>query len=75
MFRNGCDKKGLCALDHMGERNWKIARRDLAEFMLDRFSYRGQLQEFSAAFFQLEVVAEKYANFNEPAVASHPGCG
>ena len=28
-----------------------LVRRDLAEFMLEGFSCRGQLQEFSAAFF------------------------
>jgi len=51
MFSDGCDKKRLRALDHMGKGNWKISRRDLAESMLDRFSYSGQLQEFRAAFF------------------------
>jgi hypothetical protein len=50
MFGNGCDEKRLCALDHMREGNWKIARADLAKFMFDRFSYRGQPQEFCVVF-------------------------
>ena len=49
-----------------GEGNWKIAGADLAKFMFDRFSYRGQPQEFCVVF-PLEVVAEKCLNFNEPA--------
>jgi len=51
MFRNGCDNKRLCTLDHMGEANWKIARCDLAQLALDRFSFRSQPQEFRAVFF------------------------
>jgi len=51
----------------MREGNWKIARADLAKFMFDRFSYRGQPQEFCVVFFPLEVVAEKCLNFNQPA--------
>jgi len=50
VFGNGCDEKRLCALDHMGEGNWKLARADLAKFMLDRFSYGGQPQEFRVVF-------------------------
>ena len=51
MFGYGCGEKRLRTLDHMREGNWKIAGADLAKFMFDRFSYRGESQEFCVVFF------------------------
>src|SRR5438477_11987772 len=67
MFGNCCDEKRLCALDHMREGNWKIDGADLAKFMFDRFSYRGQPQEFCVVFFHWKLSPKKCLNFNEPA--------